>query len=76
VAALLELEGLSKSYGALKVIDDLDVHLDEGEALGVVGPNGAGKTTMLHLAGRRTWRRWRRWSWPSSRPRPTAWPAA
>jgi branched-chain amino acid transport system ATP-binding protein len=50
VAALLELEGLSKSYGALKVIDDLDVHLDEGEALGVVGPNGAGKTTMLHLA--------------------------
>jgi branched-chain amino acid transport system ATP-binding protein len=50
VAALLELEGLSKSYGALKVIDDLDVRLDEGEALGVVGPNGAGKTTMLHLA--------------------------
>lgn len=50
MAALLELEGLSKSYGALKVIDDLDVRLDEGEALGVVGPNGAGKTTMLHLA--------------------------
>jgi branched-chain amino acid transport system ATP-binding protein len=50
VAALLELDGLSKSYGALKVIDDLHVHLDAGEALGVVGPNGAGKTTMLHLA--------------------------
>jgi len=32
------------------VIDDLSVHLDAGEALGVVGPNGAGKTTMLHLA--------------------------
>ena len=43
-------DGLSKSYGALKVIDDLHVHLDDGEALGVVGPNGAGKTTMLHLA--------------------------
>jgi branched-chain amino acid transport system ATP-binding protein len=50
VAALLELEGLSKSFGALKVIDGLDVRLHEGEALGVVGPNGAGKTTMLHLA--------------------------
>ena len=50
MAALLELDGLSKSYGALKVIDDLHVHLDAGEALGVVGPNGAGKTTMLHLA--------------------------
>ena len=46
----LELDGLSKSFGALKVIDDLNVHLDDGEALGVVGPNGAGKTTMLHLA--------------------------
>jgi branched-chain amino acid transport system ATP-binding protein len=50
LAALLELEGLSKSFGALKVIDDLDVRLEDGEALGVVGPNGAGKTTMLHLA--------------------------
>jgi branched-chain amino acid transport system ATP-binding protein len=50
MTALLELEGLSKSFGALKVIDDLHVRLDEGEALGVVGPNGAGKTTMLHLA--------------------------
>ena len=50
MAALLELDGLSKSYGALKVIDDLSVRLEDGEALGVVGPNGAGKTTMLHLA--------------------------
>jgi branched-chain amino acid transport system ATP-binding protein len=49
VVAFLELDGLSKSYGALKVIDDLEVRLDGGEALGVVGPNGAGKTTMLHL---------------------------
>jgi branched-chain amino acid transport system ATP-binding protein len=45
----VELDTVSKSFGALKVIDELSVHLDEGEALGVVGPNGAGKTTMLHL---------------------------
>jgi branched-chain amino acid transport system ATP-binding protein len=50
LSAVLELEGLSKSYGALKVIDDLSVRLEDGEVLGVVGPNGAGKTTMLHLA--------------------------
>jgi branched-chain amino acid transport system ATP-binding protein len=49
VTALVELAGVSKSFGALKVIDGLDVRLDDGEALGVVGPNGAGKTTMLHL---------------------------
>jgi branched-chain amino acid transport system ATP-binding protein len=36
-------------FGALQVIDNLSVHLDEGEAVGVVGPNGAGKTTMLNL---------------------------
>jgi branched-chain amino acid transport system ATP-binding protein len=53
VAASLELERVSKAYGALKVIDDLSVSLDAGEALGVVGPNGAGKTTMLQLAAGR-----------------------
>jgi branched-chain amino acid transport system ATP-binding protein len=50
MTVVLELAGVSKSYGQLKVIDDLSVHLEAGEALGVVGPNGAGKTTMLHLA--------------------------
>jgi branched-chain amino acid transport system ATP-binding protein len=50
VTVLLQLDGVSKAYGALKVVDDLSVHLDAGEALGVVGPNGAGKTTMLQLA--------------------------
>ena len=46
---ILKAEHLTKSYGAVKVVDDLSVSLDEGEALGVVGPNGAGKTTMLNL---------------------------
>jgi branched-chain amino acid transport system ATP-binding protein len=47
--ALLELAGVSRSFGGLTVVDDLSAALDEGEALGVVGPNGAGKTTMLDL---------------------------
>jgi branched-chain amino acid transport system ATP-binding protein len=47
--ALLELEGATKRYGALSVVDDLSLHVDAGEALGVVGPNGAGKTTALSL---------------------------
>lgn len=45
----LEITGVSKSFGALKVIDDLSVTLGEGEALGIVGPNGAGKTTLFNL---------------------------
>lgn len=49
MAVILEAEHLTKSYGAVRVVDDLSVSLQEGEALGVVGPNGAGKTTMLNL---------------------------
>lgn len=49
VAPILELVNVSKSFGALKVVDELSVSLQSGEALGVVGPNGAGKTTMLNL---------------------------
>jgi branched-chain amino acid transport system ATP-binding protein len=47
--AILAMEEVSLRFGALQVIDNLSVRLDEGEALGVVGPNGAGKTTMLNL---------------------------
>jgi branched-chain amino acid transport system ATP-binding protein len=46
---LLELDSVSKSFGSLRVIDDLSLALEPGEALGVVGPNGAGKTTMMNL---------------------------
>lgn len=48
MAGLL-LEGLHKSYGALKVTDGLGFSLDPGEALGVIGPNGAGKSTLFNL---------------------------
>ena len=48
-APLLSLEGLSKSFGALKVIDDVSLDLAEGEAVGVLGPNGAGKSTLFNL---------------------------
>jgi branched-chain amino acid transport system ATP-binding protein len=48
-APLLRLEGASKRFGALVVIDDLSMALAPGEALGVIGPNGAGKTTLFNL---------------------------
>ncbi len=46
---LLELRGLNLSFGGLKVIDELDLHVDEHEILSVIGPNGAGKTTLFNL---------------------------
>jgi branched-chain amino acid transport system ATP-binding protein len=49
VAALLELDDISRSFGRVIVADHLSLSLEPGEALGVVGPNGAGKTSMLNL---------------------------
>jgi ABC-type branched-subunit amino acid transport system ATPase component len=49
VAALLELRGVSMAFGGLKCVDELDLHVDEGEIVSVIGPNGAGKTTLFNL---------------------------
>ncbi|KZM51767.1 ABC transporter ATP-binding protein [Labrenzia sp. OB1] len=49
MTAVLELKGVSKSYGAITVADELSFQLGHGEALGVIGPNGAGKTSMFNL---------------------------
>lgn len=47
--AILKLENLTRSFGAVTVADDLSYELRNGEALGVIGPNGAGKTSMFNL---------------------------
>lgn len=47
--AILSLQGVSKSFGALKVTDDVSFDLAPGEALGIIGPNGAGKSTLFNL---------------------------
>jgi branched-chain amino acid transport system ATP-binding protein len=49
VTSVLRLEHVSKSFGALTVVDDLSLELAAGEALGIIGPNGAGKTTLFNL---------------------------
>jgi branched-chain amino acid transport system ATP-binding protein len=46
---LLTLQGVSKSYGAVKVTDDVTLSVQAGETLGILGPNGAGKTTLFNL---------------------------
>ena len=46
---MLELKGVSKAFGGLQVISDLDFHVDEHEIVSVIGPNGAGKTTLFNL---------------------------
>jgi branched-chain amino acid transport system ATP-binding protein len=49
MSAILELDRVSKRYGALVVTDTLSLAVGETEALGVLGPNGAGKTTLFNL---------------------------
>ena len=46
---LLELRELSLSFGGLAVLQELDMHVGEGEIVSVIGPNGAGKTTLFNV---------------------------
>jgi len=45
----LETVGISKSYRGRRVVDDVSVHVKQGEVVGLLGPNGAGKTTSFYM---------------------------
>src|SRR5438093_5801358 len=49
MASILELQKISKRFGAIVIADGVDLALAEGEALGIIGPNGAGKTTLFGI---------------------------
>ncbi len=46
---MLEINNISKSFGAKHVINDISFKVEKGEILGILGPNGAGKTTMMKI---------------------------
>ena len=46
---ILRVEGLSKAFGGLQAMNNLDLVVNKGEIVGVIGPNGAGKTTLFSL---------------------------
>jgi branched-chain amino acid transport system ATP-binding protein len=48
-AAILETRRLSRSFGALRAVTDVNVRVEAGELRAIIGPNGAGKTTLFHL---------------------------
>jgi len=48
VAPLLEVSGVSKSFGGIAAVSDMTLTVSRGESVGLVGPNGAGKTTLFN----------------------------
>ena len=47
--SILKIESLSKNFGALKAVDEVNFEIKKGEIVGLIGPNGAGKTTVTSL---------------------------
>jgi len=47
--SLLEVKSLSRSFGGLMAVSNVDLHIESGEIMGMIGPNGAGKTTVFNL---------------------------
>lgn len=46
---VLEVRGVSRSFGGIRAVDDASLHVDDGEIVGIIGANGAGKTTLFDL---------------------------
>ena len=50
MTTVLEIKNLNKSFGGIRVADDINLSLSAGRVLGLIGPNGAGKTSLFNLA--------------------------
>lgn len=48
---MIDIKGITKSFGALQVLKGINLHIRRGEVVSIVGPSGAGKTTLLQIVG-------------------------
>lgn len=49
--SMIQLHGITKSFGSLQVLRGIDLQVNRGEVVAIVGPSGAGKTTLLQIMG-------------------------
>ena len=47
---LIRIEDVHRAFGPVKVLDSVNLRIDEGDRIGIVGHNGAGKTTFMSIA--------------------------
>lgn len=48
---MIDIKGITKSFGSLQVLKGIDLHIEKGEVVSIVGPSGTGKTTLLQIVG-------------------------
>ncbi|GAG06487.1 unnamed protein product, partial [marine sediment metagenome] len=48
---MVEIRGITKTYGKVTALADVNLAIDEGQFFALVGPSGSGKTTLLHILG-------------------------
>ncbi len=51
MTSVLELKNVTKNFGPLRILEDINLSLKKGKVIAILGPSGAGKSTLLHIAG-------------------------
>ena len=49
MGSLLEVKNVTKDFGGVRALSNVDLHVNKGEILGLIGPNGAGNTTLFNV---------------------------
>ena len=49
MSSILTVTGVTQKFGGLRALSNINIHIEQGEIVGIIGPNGAGKTTLFNI---------------------------